>query len=582
MEAPQYSEKEHNDHACHEGQTAEEAHQNKARQSQAGQDEWWRSAVIYQVYPRSFQDSDGDGIGNLAGVTARLPYLKQLGVDAVWMSPHYPSPQADTGYDVADYFDVNPDYGTLDDFDALVSRVHQLGMKIIIDIVPNHSSSEMVWFQEALRAEPNSPQRDRYIFRYSLDGAPNNWGSMFGGRAWTRVAELTGREADRGWWYLHLFAPEQPDFNWDNSDVHEFFKSYFRFWCDRGVDGFRVDVAHGLVKQEGLPDDAIGPDRWAQADGENQNTGPFWDQPGVHDIYREWRAVLDEYGRDRMLVAEAWLVPQREALYVRNDEMSQAFNFDYLKAGWNPQALRTAIDTSLEAMGAVGAPVTWVMSNHDVVRATTRFGYEPPINTDRGIGVDDPQPDRELGLQRARAMAIVTMGLPGSMYIWEGEELGLPEVTDLPDEARQDPTWLRTGHTVRGRDGCRVPLPWEADKENCGFSTGTPWLPQPAYWAEYAADVQIHDPNSTWNLYRSALARRRELQLAHGSVVWLTPEGDSLLAFRNGGVVLALNMGSEERVISGVSSVVISSHEIAIDSAGAHVPPNCGAWLVAS
>lgn len=542
-------------------------------------DQWWRTAVIYQAYPRSFSDSNNDGKGDIRGIIRRLDYLNDLGVDAIWLSPHYPSPQADTGYDVADYFDVNPEYGTLDDFDQLVAEAHARGIKIIIDVVPNHSSDQMELFKQALAAEPNSPERDLYMFRYSEDGAPNNWGSMFGGPAWTKVQPITGKEADRGWWYLHLFAPEQPDFNWEDPAVHEFFKRYFRFWLDRGIDGFRVDVAHGLVKAEGLPDDDIGPDRFDPSVDVDQVGGPFWDQPGVHDIYREWRSVLDEYGRDRMLVAEAWLTPEREAKYIRADEMSQSFNFNYLKANWDVDKVRAAIVDPIAANSVVGAPVTWVMSNHDVVRATTRYGYEPAVDVENGIGFDDPQPDRALGLERAQGMAVFTLGLPGSMYIYEGEELGLPEVTDLPDDAREDPTWFRSGKKVRGRDGCRVPLPWEAEAPNFGFGTEPTWLPQPDYWGEYAADVEADDPQSTLNLYRKTIALRRELGLAHGSVEWGEAPNDSTLVVKNGDVRLVLNMGAEPVRIAEVESVLVSSSPVDVESGTATFPPNTGAWV---
>ncbi len=542
-------------------------------------DQWWRTAVIYQVYPRSFSDSNNDGLGDIRGVINRLDYLKELGVDAIWMSPHYPSPQADAGYDVSDYFDVNPDYGTLADFDELIEQAHDRDIKIIIDVVPNHSSDRMKQFQDALKAGPNSPERDMYIFRYSEGKRPNNWGSMFGGPAWTAVETLTNNEADRNWWYLHLFAPEQPDFDWNHSAVHELFKQYFRFWCDRGVDGFRVDVAHGLIKADGLPDDDIGPDRWVEDEYADQSVGPFWDQPGVHDVYREWRKVLDEYGRDRMLVAEAWLSPEREALYVREDEMSQQFNFNYLKANWHPSKVRAAIKEPIEANAKVGAPVTWVMSNHDVVRATTRYGYQPQINTEHGIGFDDPQPDRELGLARAKGMAVFTMGLPGSMYIYQGEELGLPEVTDLPDESRQDPTWLRSGHQVRGRDGCRVPIPWEANAPHFGFGTGDTWLPQPDYFGEFAADIQDDYPDSTLNLYRRVLKLRRELDLGSGEVEWVDLGNEAVVAIRNRGVLLVLNMSADTVEVRDVSKVIASSCDVAVADGVATVPANCGVWL---
>ena len=543
--------------------------------------QWWQDAIIYQIYPRSFNDSNSDGLGDIPGITTKLKYLYNLGIDAIWLSPHYPSPQADTGYDVADYFDVNPDYGTLADFDEMLNTAHSYGIKVIVDVVPNHCSNQMQWFLDALKAQPGSPERDRFIFRYSENCPPNNWGSMFGGSAWEPVHPHSGKKEDEHWWYLHLFAPEQPDFNWNHPEVHELFKNYFRFWLDRGVDGFRVDVAHGLVKAEGLPDDSIGEDRWGSSIESEHLSGPYWDQDPVHDIYREWRAVLDDYGRDRMLVAEAWLAPERLARYVRADEMSQSFNFDYLRADWNANKLRRAIDISLASMGSVGAPVTWVMSNHDVVRAASRFGYEPSRNTEQGIGIDDPQPDRSLGLARARAMAVFTMALPGSMYIYEGEELGLPEVTDLPDSARQDPTWLRTGYKVRGRDGCRVPIPWSSFEPNYGFSEGAPWLPQPSYWKDYAPDIQEENPESTLNLYRQGLLERKKYALGSGDFVWGDSSSADLLVVHNSGVTAVLNMGQELAQLSGTfSSVLVSSAEVTLRDGVAFIPAHCGAWLL--
>ncbi|WP_194784407.1 glycoside hydrolase family 13 protein [Actinomyces haliotis] len=546
---------------------------------------WCRDAVIYQVYPRSFADSDGDGVGDLAGITAHLDHLAELGVDAVWLSPFYPSPQVDAGYDVSDYFDVEPELGTLDDFDALVARAHALGLRVVIDLVPNHTSDQHPWFAKALAAGPESPERDPYMFRYSEDGTPNNWGSLFGGSAWEPVEPLTGRAEDRGWWYLHLFAPEQPDLNWDDEGVHEMFRDFLRFWVvDHGVDGFRVDVAHGLVKAPGLPDDAVGPDRWgveassSPAEGAEPaatdttdhgpkppDSGPAFDQPGVHDVYREWRRVLNGIRPDVLLVAEAWVgPPSHAALYVREDEMSQAFNFDYLRAPWNADAVRRVIETSLEENGAVGAPTTWALSNHDVVRHATRFGYAPGTRTDAGIGPGDPQPDHELGLRRARAATLFMLGLPGGAYLYQGEELGLPEHTTMPDEARQDPTWLRTGHKVRGRDGCRVPLPWTADGPSLGFGpNGSTWLPQPAEWAFLAPEVQASDPDSPLALYRRALAVRRERGLGRGTAEILNDVPDMALAIRNGSTLLALNFGDTAVELDVVGTVLVRSSDAA-------------------
>ncbi|SOD58892.1 alpha-glucosidase [Streptomyces zhaozhouensis] len=476
--------------------------------------EWWRDAVIYQVYPRSFADGNGDGMGDLAGIRARLPYLAQLGVDAVWLSPFYASPQADAGYDVADYRAIDPMFGDLHDADALIRDAHDLGLRIIVDLVPNHSSDRHEWFRRALREGPGSPLRDRYHFRpgRGTDGElpPNDWESIFGGPAWTRLPEPDGE------WYLHLFAPEQPDFNWENQAVRDEFRSVLRFWLDMGVDGFRIDVAHGLVKAAGLPDMGHA--------GQLRMLGtqvlPFFDQDGVHEIYRAWRQILDEYPGHRIGVAEAWTPHEsRTALYVRPDELHQAFNFHYLNTPWNAAELRRVIDSSLDSMRPVGAPTTWVLSNHDVVRHRTRLGG---------------------GLARARAATLLMLGLPGSAYVYQGEELGLPEVTDLPDEVRQDPAFFRRGSGGDGqegqdglRDGCRVPLPWTRDGESFGFGGAAGWLPQPAGWGELSVAAQSGDPDSTLELYRAALAVRRE-QPALGAgdgVEWL-PAGEGVLAFR--------------------------------------------------
>ncbi|MDU0347592.1 glycoside hydrolase family 13 protein [Actinomyces sp. MRS3W] len=556
------------------------------------EDAWWRDAVIYQIYPRSFADSDGDGLGDLRGITARMGHLASLGVDAIWLSPFYPSPQVDAGYDVADYFNVAPEYGTLEDFDAMVAAARAVGMRVVVDLVPNHSSDQHAWFREALAAGPGSPERDRYIFRHSPDGPPNNWGSLFGGPAWSAVEPLTGKEADRDWWYLHLFAAEQPDFNWDNADVRQHFRDFLRFWAERGVDGFRVDVAHGLVKAPGLPDDALGADRWRgvpadDADGhpKTADSGPMFDQPGVHEIYRDWRRVLGSIRPDILLVAEAWVdPPERMAMYVREDEMSQAFNFDYLKSPWRAPELRRVIDASTAANGAVGAPTTWVLSNHDVVRHATRFGFAPGSEPDDGIGAEDPQPDAALGLRRARAATLFALGLPGSMYMFQGEELGLPEHTTMDDAARQDPAWLRTGKQTRGRDGCRVPLPWAVDGPACGFnSTGATWLPQPEGWGAYAPAAQEADPDSTLAMYRRALAARREWGLGRGSIHWLEDTPAHVLAFHNGEVTVVINMGEEAVTLPLTGTVLVRSWngETGGTAGAVTIPGNGSLWMAA-
>lgn len=562
--------------------------------------DWWRSAVIYQIYPRSFADGNGDGIGDLPGATARLGALADLGVDAVWLSPFYRSPQADAGYDVADYCDVDPLFGTLADFDELVAKAHGLGIKVIVDIVPNHSSDAHVWFQQALAATPGSPERARYLFR---DGRgpngempPNNWMSVFGGPAWKRTENPDGTP---GQWYLHLFNAGQPDFDWTNPEVHALFDGVLRFWLNRGVDGFRVDVAHGLVKAEGLPDYLIDPAlgvmafaaptakdarKYLDGAGEEQApadsvAGPMWDQNGVHDVYRSWRSIMDEYTPPRILVAEAWVQPlTRLAHYVRSDEMHQAFNFTFLETPWYGPILQDVVTRSLQINNRVGAPTTWVLSNHDVVRHTSRYGLpdEVHLKDQQGIGIGDVQPDAALGLRRARAMTLFMLGLPGSAYLYQGEELGLPEHTTLPDEARQDPTWTQSNHTRRGRDGCRVPLPWQSDAPGLGFSpTGATWLPQPASFAALARDRQVDDPDSTLSMYRDALALRRNYALGSGGLEWLTHPGGRVVAFRNGDASVMINISGHE-VPLPPGEVLISSAPLTEDGV---LPVDAAVWL---
>jgi len=542
--------------------------------------DWRRTAVVYQVYPRSFADSDGDGVGDLPGITGRLGALAELGVDAVWLSPFYRSPQADAGYDVADYRDVDPIFGSLADFDALLERAHGLGLKVIVDLVPNHSSDEHVWFKAALAAAPGSPERARYILR---DGRgtngelpPNNWVSCFRGPAWTRT---TNPDGTPGQWYLHLFDTKQPDWDWENPEVREEFLAILKFWLDRGADGFRVDVAHSLIKAPGLPDLDPRVDDGPEVDTEgNFMTGPMWDQDRVHEIYQTWRALLDTYETDRILVAEAWVQPlSRLARYVREDEMHQAFNFDYLETEWDAAALRRTIDASMGANQLVGAPTTWVMSNHDVVRHASRLGLEPGTPRPNGIRAGDAQPDHELGLRRARASTLLMLGLPGSAYLYQGEELGLPDHTSLDDDLRQDPTWWRSQYTEAGRDGCRVPLPWESDAPGLGFGpTGKTWLPQPDSYAELARDRQTGVEGSTLDMYQSALALRRAFKLGAGSLEWGADRGAEVLGYTNGEVTVIANMGPTA-VPLPAGEVLMASGELAPDGM---LPPDVTAWLV--
>ena len=524
---------------------------------------WWRSAVIYQIYPRSFRDLNGDGVGDLAGITAELEQLARLGVDAVWLSPFYRSPQRDAGYDVSDYCDVDPLFGTLTDFDALISEANRLNLRVIADIVPNHCSDQHVAFQAALAAGPNSPERDVFIFRDGLghDGnePPNNWQSHFGGPAWTRIIEADGQP---GQWYLHLFDSSQPDFNWDNAAVHAEFERVLRFWLDRGISGFRVDVAHALVKAPGLPNWGGRPDG-NSTEGFPGQDAPMFGQPALHTIYRRWRAILEEYGPDRILCAEANVDPlPRLAHWVRPDEMHQAFNFPYLHAGLNLNRLRHIITDSLVSLDAVGAPSTWVLSNHDVVRHVSRFGYDGPGPRDGdGIGPDDVQPNVELGRRRAAAATMFMLGLPGGAYLYQGEELGLPDSSTIPGSLRQDPTFARTGGARVGRDGCRVPLPWRYAEPHAGFGHGRdPWLPQPESWPALARDQQESDPASHLNLYRALLAERARLRLGAGSLAWVEDYcTGSALAYLNGETLVIMNVGEEPLPLPTAAVILRSS-----------------------
>ncbi|WP_219108265.1 glycoside hydrolase family 13 protein [Austwickia sp. TVS 96-490-7B] len=517
---------------------------------------WWRDAVIYQIYPRSWADGNGDGVGDLPGITARLPHLVELGVDALWLSPFYVSPQRDAGYDVADYRNVDPLFGDVAAADALLERAHDLGLKVMVDLVPNHTSSDHPWFQEALASPPGSDARARYLFRPGSgptgDLPPNDWMSVFGGPAWTQVTPGDAAASVAGQWYLHLFDSSQPDLDWTHPQVRSEFEDILRFWLDRGVDGFRVDVAHGLVKAPGLPDWGR-EQKMLQVDAEGAAAAPpvaerprppMWDQDGVHDIYRSWRQILTQHHRERpsatepILCAEAWVdPPERLAAYVRPDEMHQAFNFSYLQAAWNATDQRQVIEQSLRWCASVNAPTTWVLSNHDVVRHASRLGLPTARQDGRGpvgIGAHDPQPDADLGLQRARAATALLLALPGSAYLYQGEELGLPEHSTLADSARQDPTWPRSGFTEAGRDGCRVPMPWEAASPAYGFNdTGRTWLPQPPTYGALAVDQQRGVAGSTYEMYRTLLQLRREHRVGRGQLVWEESPAEVLM-FRAG------------------------------------------------
>ncbi|MET8572225.1 alpha-amylase family glycosyl hydrolase [Streptomyces sp. NPDC004783] len=537
---------------------------------------WWRQAVIYQIYPRSFADADGDGLGDLRGITQRLTHLAALGVDALWLSPFYPSELADGGYDVDDHRAVDPRLGTLDDFDALAAEAHRLGLKVIVDLVPNHTSHRHAWFREALAAGPGSAARDRYVFR---DGRgehgelpPTDWQSVFGGSAWERVPD--------GQWYLHLFAPQQPDLNWENEQVRADFRTTLKFWCDRGVDGFRVDVAHALVKDLTEPLRDLGsPELSSEAALAEfaPGTHPFYDRDDVHEVYRDWRKILDSYSPPRTAVAEAWVPGARRALYARPDELGQAFNFEYLQGGWDADELRAIIAGSLADAHAAGASATWVLSNHDVVRHATRLVLPPGTDTDAWLlsGGRAPAVDERAGLRRARAATLLMLALPGSAYVYQGEELGLPEVADLPTEVLQDPIWEQTGHVRKGRDGCRVPLPWTTSGPSYGFGAGGAWLPQPPRFAEYSVQAQDGVAGSTLELYRTALRLRRKL-LDGESLTWADDVPPGVLQFdRSDGWRCVTNL-SDRPVSLPAGEVVLTSVPLEDGRLG----PDTTAWLV--
>jgi len=531
---------------------------------------WWRDAVVYEIYLRSLTDSSADGVGDIGGIRSRLRYLRDLGVDAVWITPWYRSPMVDGGYDVADYQDIDPLFGTLYDARALIDEVHDSGMRIIIDLVPNHTSDQHPWFQDALSAGPGSAERGRYIFRTGRapDQPPNDWRSVFGGSAWTQVPD--------GEWYLHLFAAAQPDLNWRNPEVAAEFEDILRFWLDRGVDGFRVDVAHGLIKASDLPDLSIG--REDLIEPPDRTDHPHWDRPEVHDIYRSWRRIAESYGGDRIFVAEAWVAtPDRLARYVRPNELHTAFNFDFLRSPWRPDSLRSVIQSNMKALDAVGAPAIWVLSSHDVTRHVTRYGR--PHTSTVGPRHELPEPvDLEVGTRRARAALLLMLALPGSAYLYQGEELGLEEVEDLPEELLQDPTWHRSGHTARGRDGCRVPLPWHGPVPPFGFAADgvQPWLPQPRHWAARTVQAESDDPNSMLSLYRNALTLRHSLEaLGDGEMSWLDSPPEVLVFHRGHGLACAVNLGEKPWELPEHKRLLLASETLQ----DGKLAPDTAAWL---
>lgn len=545
--------------------------------------QWWRQAVVYQVYPRSFYDLDGDGLGDIRGITEKVPYLKDLGIDAVWLSPFYPSELADGGYDVADYRDVAPELGTLADFDEMTAALHEAGIRVVVDIVPNHTSDQHVWFKEAVNSPKGSPARDRYIFRDSRideDGneqIPSDWISMFGGPQWDQLAD--------GQWYLHTFAPEQPDLNWDNPEVREEFEDVLAFWSDRGVDGFRIDVAHSLVKDQAV---IFGPDplpTWAEMEKLPwDGTHPVWDRDEVHDVYRGWRKVFDRYDPPRVAVAEAWVEdPQRRAKYASIEGLGQTFNFDLLRADFHAPQFKEIIDHNLELAARADSSTTWVLSNHDVVRHATRYGLPDLLEGEESVvgqkwlldGGSLADVDVEQGNRRADATTMLLLALPGATYLYQGEELGLHEVGDIADADRQDPTFFRSPGVDIGRDGCRVPLPWVADAQGYGFGSETPHFPQPTWFADHAVDVEDRDPHSTLNLYRQALSLRKRL-LTEERLTWEETGSEDVLQFvRPNGWRVIMNF-SKDAVDLPDGDLLLSSRPLE----DGRLPGETTAWLL--
>lgn len=543
---------------------------------------WWRQAVVYQIYPRSFADRDGNGIGDLKGITSRVPYLKELGIDAVWLSPFYPSELADGGYDVANYRDVDPKIGSLADFDEMAVALKEAGIKIVVDIVPNHTSDQHEWFQAALKAGRGSAERECYIFREGRgengELPPSDWVAIFGGSAWEQVED--------GQWYLHLFAPEQPDLNWKNPEVHEDFKKTLRFWSDRGVDGFRIDVAHALTKDLAEKNEDLPSEAELQIIPKSDGNHPIWDRDETKQIYREWREVFNEYNPPRTAVAEAWVESERVPAYASPDGLGQAFNFDLLSARFAADEFKKIVAQNLELSEKSGSSSTWVLSNHDVVRHATRYGL--PISAEKTneeiarpwllAGGPAEDLDHELGLARARAATLFELALPGSAYLYQGEELGLHEVAEIPDADRQDPTFFRSPGVNVGRDGCRVPLPWAKSGESFGFGPAGAHLPQPEWFAQSSVEAEENDPSSTLNLYRAALAKRRELQSGE-SLEWIETDSESVLAFRRpNGWICVSNFGQDDAALP----VVVQGAEFVLGSAefaGDKVPGSATLWF---
>jgi alpha-glucosidase len=481
---------------------------------------WWQDGVIYQIYPRSFQDSNGDGIGDLNGIRRRLPYLHHLGVDAIWISPIYPSPMADFGYDVADYIAIDPLFGTLADFDQLLAEAHQLGIRVILDFVPNHTSDEHPWFVES-RSSKENPKRDWYLWRDPAPGGgpPNNWRSAFGGPAW-KFDETTGQ------YFYHAFLDRQPDLNWRNPEVREAMAEVLRFWLKRGVDGFRVDVIWHLLKDEEFRDNPANPEfKHGLFDYDELLPVYTTDHPEVHGIIRELRAVVDGFEGNRLLIGEIYLPLERLIRYYGNEGtgVHLPYNFQLIVLPWSARAITAAI-SNYEALLPEYAWPNWVLGNHDKPRVASR-----------------------IGAAQARVAAMLLLTLRGTPTIYYGDELGMEDVP-IPPDLVQDPFEKNVPGRGLGRDPARTPMQWSAEPEGA-FTTGRPWLPLAADLTSRNVETQSSDPHSMLTLHRRLLALRRlEPALHDGSWSSLEGVGDVIAYARRGDaslMVVLLNLGDE-------------------------------------
>ncbi len=499
---------------------------------------WWRDAVVYQVYLRSFGDADGDGIGDLQGVVDHLDHLVDLGVDALWLNPFYACGDADAGYDVIDHRAVDPAMGTLADVDLLLEQAHARGLKVIGDVVANHTSTHHPWFVEARKGGPGHPARARFHV-VAGERPPSDWQSIFGGPAWQPFGD--------GEWYLHLFDVEQPDLNWTHPDVAADVEATVRFWLDRGFDGLRFDAAGALAKAPGYPPVSDGPRR-------PDDDHPFSDRAEVHEVYRRFARILGERP-GRFGVAEVWGPAWVGEPYLRPDELQQAFAMDLLFTPLDAQALSATVRDYLAAASRKGRRPAWPHGNHDVARAATRWGSDGAL-----------------------AVLLMLLALPGATYLYAGDELGLPEVR-LRDEDLRDPTWRRSGGTERGRDGARVPLPWTAEPDRShGFShtdTSAPWLPQPDGWGVRSVQAQQAVPGSPLAVVRTALRARRHLRDAPAPT-WLA-DADGVLAFRRGDVTCVTSTSAAPVDLAHWGGDVLAASR-ALDEHG-RLPSPGTAWL---